>query len=124
MKGAPPETQIEKCTHPTKPYLASVMSLPLLYSKTIGNGCDQLKCPSLLSHFFSYIIGLYSRINALKNSNHMLTCIIVIFAMLTLCYSIMSHVSLILYYYASMLTLQTSLISYALWLPHASYFGG
>ena len=39
----------------------------------------------------------------------------------TLCYSIMSHATLILYYHTSMLTLHTSLISHALWLPHAWY---
>ena len=45
--------------------------------------------------------------------------IVVIIAMLTLCYSIMSHDTLIFYFHASMLTLQTPLISHALWLPQA-----
>ena len=45
--------------------------------------------------------------------------IIVIIAMLTLCYSMMAHATRILYYHASMLTLQSSLISCALWLPLA-----
>ena len=46
---------------------------------------------------------------------------IVIMAMLTMCYPIMAHATLILYYpdLASMVALQTSLISRALWLPHA-----
>ena len=45
--------------------------------------------------------------------------VIVIIAMLTLFYSIMSNDTSILYYNTSKLTLQTSLIPHALWLPHA-----
>ena len=45
--------------------------------------------------------------------------IIVISAMLTLCYFIMSHATLI--YQASMLTLHTTLISHAFWLPQACH---
>ena len=44
--------------------------------------------------------------------------IVVIIAMLTLCYSIMSHAALIIFYRAFMLTLHKSLIPRALWLPH------
>ena len=40
-------------------------------------------------------------------------------SLLTMCYSTMSHATPILYYHASMLTMQTSLISCTLWLPHA-----
>jgi hypothetical protein len=46
------------------------------------------------------------------------------FSMLTLCYSILSHTTLVFYYHASMLTLHTSLISRALWLAQAWYWGG
>ena len=41
----------------------------------------------------------------------------------TLCHSITSHTTLILCYHASMSTLQNSIISYALWLPHVWYYG-
>jgi hypothetical protein len=50
----------------------------------------------------------------LEKSNYTYThriVIIVIIVVLTLCYSMMSHATLILYYHASMLTLQTSLVS-------------
>ena len=43
--------------------------------------------------------------------------------MLNLCYSIMSHSTLILFHYASMLTLQDSLKSRALWLPQGMILG-
>jgi len=39
-------------------------------------------------------------------------------------FSIISHATLVLYYHASMLTLHTSLISRALWLPRAWYKEG
>ena len=45
-----------------------------------------------------------------------------IFLTSPLCYSIMSHATLILWYLASMLTLQNSLISQALWLPQVSFY--
>ena len=41
----------------------------------------------------------------------------------TSCYSKLSHATLMLFYRASMLTLHNSLISRALWLPQASYYG-
>ena len=41
-----------------------------------------------------------------------------IIAMLILCYSIMPHATLVLFYHAFMLPLHKSLISHALWLPH------
>ena len=61
--------------------------------------------------------------DAPNNSNHTLTMmhhfvIVVIIATLTLCYSVMSHAKLILFYHTLMLTLQKSLISRALWLSH------
>ena len=40
-----------------------------------------------------------------------------------LCYSIVSHATLILQYHASMLTLQNSVTSRALWLPQVRYYG-
>ena len=39
-----------------------------------------------------------------------------------LCYSIVSHATLILQYHASMLTLRNSVISQALWLPQVWYY--
>ena len=45
--------------------------------------------------------------------------VIVIIVVLTLCCSMMSHATLILYYHASVLTLQNSLISRTLQLPYA-----
>jgi hypothetical protein len=42
--------------------------------------------------------------------------IIIMIVMLTLCYSVMSHATLILYYHASMLALHTFIISHVLWL--------
>ena len=45
--------------------------------------------------------------------------VIVIIAILTLCYSIMSRITLFLLYHANMLTLHNSWISRALWLPQA-----
>ena len=47
--------------------------------------------------------------------NHIV--IIITLAMLILCYSLISHAILILYYHGFMSTLHTSLISCALWLP-------
>ena len=62
-----------------------------------------------------------------KNSNHVLTRIMLSTLLLLhcwrLCYSIMSHTTLILYYHASTLTLQTSIISCALWLPYMHDIG-
>ena len=40
-------------------------------------------------------------------------------AMLTLCYSIVSRATLLLLYHASMLTLHSSFMSHALWLPQS-----
>jgi hypothetical protein len=44
---------------------------------------------------------------------------VVIIAMSTLCYSIMSYGTLVHYNHTCMLTLQTSLVLCALWLAHA-----
>ena len=52
--------------------------------------------------------------------HHVVIIVIIdIIAMLTLCYSIMLHATLVLFYHASMLAPQNSLISRALWLPQA-----
>ena len=40
-----------------------------------------------------------------------------------MCYFIMLHATLILYYHESMLTIQKFVISCALWLPHVWYNG-
>ncbi len=94
------------------------MSLPFLYLETIGNKCSQFKSHSLLSHLLLILHNFFKSNNSPKNPNHMLTHIvlsslsfIVINPILTLCYSIMSHATLILRYHASMLTLHTSLIT-------------
>ena len=51
---------------------------------------------------------------------HHVVIVIFVFivAMLILCYSIMSHATLVLFNHAFMLALHKSLISRALWLPH------
>ena len=58
-----------------------------------------------------------------KPHAHMHSVVIVVIiidiAILNLCYSITSHTTLILFYHASMLTLQYSLLLRALWLPQA-----
>ena len=102
-----------------------VMSLPLLYPKTLGNIFVYFLKPSLLSHFPFMYHGFRIKINhhkiqILSHTHHVVIIVTTtIIAMLTLCYSIMSHATLILYHHASMLTLYTSLIPHALWLPQA-----
>ena len=49
---------------------------------------------------------------------------VVIIAMFVVRYSMMSLVTLILYYHAFMSTLQTSLVKCALWLPQVWYLVG
>ena len=83
----------------------SVTLLPLLYPKTPRNGCAQSKSPSLCHISLSYIVGFNINNNPPNNSkSHACTrhvVIIAIIAMLTLCYSIMPHATLILYRHAS-----------------------
>jgi hypothetical protein len=55
--------------------LPFVISLPLLYPKTVGNGCAQYKSPSLLGKFSLIYYGLWHKHNPPENSNHMLACI-------------------------------------------------
>ena len=88
--------------------LTSMMSLPLLYPEILEIGCAQCKFPSLLSHFPLIYHGFWHYHNPAKNSNHTLAHITLSLLswlqILTLCYSIMSHVTLILYYHASTFT--------------------
>ena len=52
------------------------------------------------------------------HTHHVVIVVIIVdFAILNVCYSITLHTTLILFYHASMLTLQYSLLSRALWLP-------
>jgi hypothetical protein len=51
--------------------------------------------------------------------HHVVMVVIIVIAMLTLCYCIMTLATLILFYPASMLTLQNTLVLHALWLPLA-----
>ena len=73
------------------------MSLPLLYPETSGNGCAHFKSPSLLSHFALIYHGFRSTKEFKPHACTHHVFILVIIAMLTLCYSIMSLATLILY---------------------------
>ena len=106
------------------------MPLLLLYPKTLGTGCSQIKSHSLLSRFPLMYHRFSHQSKPPKNLNHyvhtyhvVIMIVIVIIALLTSCYSIISHVTLILFYHASILTLQNSLISHALWWPQACSYG-
>ena len=97
------------------------MTLSLSYPETLGSGCAQLYIPSCRHISLPYITIFAIKIVIYEFKPH--DCmhhvlIIVIISMLTLCYFIISHATLIIYYQAFMLTLHTSLISCALWLPH------
>jgi hypothetical protein len=80
-----------------------VMSLPLLYSKTLGNGCAHFS--SLLSHFPFHIshslISKYSTKEIQIARLHAHVVVNVIIVMLSVCYSMMSYAILIFYYHAS-----------------------
>ena len=93
----------------------SIMSLRLLYPKILENKCVEFNLPLRCHIYLSYTMGFDKIIPQRIQPHHVV--IIVIIAMLALCYSIMSHATLMLYDHASMITLQTSLISHALWLP-------
>ena len=54
----------------TSVILPSIMWFPLLYTKTLENGCALLKNPSLLSHCFPMYHGLWHWSIPSKNSNH------------------------------------------------------
>ena len=106
----------------------SLMSLLLLYLKTLEIVCSQYESHSLLSCFFSMYHGFWHYYYPPKSSNLNIcthrVVIIVINAMLTLCSSTSLHATSIHYCHASTLPLHVSLISCALWLPHAWYLGG
>lgn len=94
----------------------SLMSL-FSYPKTYGNACSQFKLPSLLSHFPPIYADFLHQSNPPKHSNHTFApTTFVITAVLTFCYSIVSHATLFLDYHPALLTLHTSLMSRALWL--------
>ena len=94
------------------------MSLPLLHVETLGNGRVKFDFPALVVTFPSCISQVLTlRYSTKKFKPHAYThhtVTLVIIAMSTLCHSIVSHATLILYHHASM---QTTLISCALWLP-------
>ena len=62
-----------------------VMSLPLLYPKTLGNGCAQFEFPSLLLHFPPTYHMFWHLINPSKTSNHMLAHITLSLLWFSLC---------------------------------------
>lgn len=82
--------------------LTSIMPLPLLYFEILGNKCSQFESPSFCRIYLACIMDF--------------DVIIVIIVMVTLCYSIMLHATLILYYHTSMITLRIPSISCGLWL--------
>jgi hypothetical protein len=94
----------------------SIMSLPLLYLETLGNRHAQFITPSLLSHLALinhkfWLVVIHQRIQTTCSTHHIvITVLVIIIVLLTLCYSIMSHIRLVLYYHASMSALHTSLI--------------
>ena len=96
------------------------MSLLLLYPNiTLGNGCLNLNlapCGHVPSQI-SQVLTLNQNIKGFKPHACTRHVVIIVFivniAMLTWIYSIMSYATLILSYYASMLTLHNSLISHA-----------
>ena len=79
-----------------------------VYPKTLGNGYAWVILPPSCHIFLSYIMGF-----DIKMIHH-----VDIIAMMTLCYSMMSHGTRVLCCHISMLTLHTFLMSRALWLPH------
>ena len=100
----------------------SVMSVPLLYPETLGKGCALFNLPLCCHISLTYTSWVLTSKESSKRTqtthtrmHHVVVIVIIIStATLTLCYSIMSHATLTLYYHASMLILQTSLISRAL----------
>ena len=88
------------------------MSLLLICPKTLGNGCSQFESRSLLSHIspiyhvFQHLKEINIEFKPQVHTHHDVIIItIVTIAMLTLCQSILSHATLILFYHTSMLTL-------------------
>ena len=86
--------------------------LPLLYPEALGNGCAQFTCPSLFSHFPAIYHGFFDIKNLHQRIHTHHVVIIVIIAVIVIInvefvLFHMSHATLLLYYHASMLTLQT-----------------
>ena len=99
------------------------MSRLLLYPKPYGMDVLSLSLTPCYHISLLYIMGFDIKINHQRiqttcshaHTHHVdINVIIVIIAMLTLCYSIMLHATLILLYHAFMLTLHNSLTSHAL----------
>jgi hypothetical protein len=84
----------------------SLVSLLLLYSKTLGNICPKSRFHSSLSRFPTIYYGMLPSKQTTKEFKphvHMLNFAIIVAtvnsAMSTLCYFIMSHATLILFYH-------------------------
>ena len=95
-----------------------LMSLLLLYLETLENACSQFNLTPCCHDSLPYIMVFDIKNQATKEfkpHTHMHN--VVISAMLTLYCFIISHATLTPYYHASILTLHTSSISRALWLP-------
>jgi hypothetical protein len=97
-------------------HLTFLMSLSLLYPRPYGTDVS-VKSLSLLSYPPHTLEVLTLKLSIKEFRPHAHThhvVIVVIIAMLTLCYLIMLHAILSLYFHTSRLTLQTSLLSHAL----------
>jgi hypothetical protein len=88
--------------------LTSLMLLLCLYLKALGKGCSWCRCHVFLSYITDFDIKIkHKRIETTHSHCHPLLFIVVI-AMLTLCYSIMSHATLILFYHAYIHVINTT----------------
>ena len=120
----------KQCWYTQTSAISPSLTSLLLYPKTQGMYILYLNLPPCCHISLSYITNFDIRVIHQEFKPHACTHHVVIIvinvinAMLILCYSIMSHATLILFYHAYKLTLYTSLISHALWLPHACYQGG
>jgi hypothetical protein len=84
----------------------SMMPLPLLYPKTLWDRCVVFKPLSLLSHFPPiYHRFWYQTIHQRFKTAVLTRIIIIIIAVLALCYFTMSHATLILCYHTTVGTL-------------------
>ena len=104
--------------------ITPLMSLLLLHPETLGKDIFNLNLTPCYMFSPSYIMGIDMKITTKNfkphNRTHHVDIIVisVIIIMLTLCYFIIPHATLILFYHAIMLTLHNSIISCTLWLPH------
>ena len=99
----------------------SQMSLYLLCPKALGKVRPCFQSPSCCHISLPYIMVSDIKVTHQRvqtTFSHASHWHHVIIAMLTLCYFITTHATLILYCHACMLTLQISLTSCVLWLPH------